>query len=446
MKSCHKKYIAVLLAVTIMTAFIKIQVDDYSTTAHDGISVVAAAPSANNSKFTASFIQSWLCRDWTQERWQQEFAAASETGMDALILQSIVEVSHMQTDSTVTKQDADSFTRSQTYSMYPTAIEAFADCKFSTQNDGDALALALEAAKAEGMQLWIGTVSDDRWWNYGWGIPETNADGSTYFEMWSDENAALCAEVIKEIENRYGDTYDDVIAGYYYVNEVWNMDAACTEEDKGQYAVIIGNNINASLDACGERPLMISPFFNPDLSDAEQYSGFWNDIFEIADFRTQDVFSHQDGGGRECSLKVIREWAISLKSVVDAEKMHFWINNETFQTDSTSKPIAKLQENYTATADLAEEHILFSWNHYYNSLVNTDFKTIHDEFTDFALEGVTGDVNADGIFSIADVIVLQKWLLAVSNAELVDWQAADFCDDDVLNVFDLCLMKRMLIE
>ncbi|MDE6424584.1 MAG: leucine-rich repeat protein [Ruminococcus sp.] len=59
---------------------------------------------------------------------------------------------------------------------------------------------------------------------------------------------------------------------------------------------------------------------------------------------------------------------------------------------------------------------------------------------------IKGDVNADGIFSVADVILLQKWLLTVPNTHLADWKAADFYEDDVLDVFDLCLMKRALIE
>lgn len=59
---------------------------------------------------------------------------------------------------------------------------------------------------------------------------------------------------------------------------------------------------------------------------------------------------------------------------------------------------------------------------------------------------IKGDVNADGIFSVADVILLQKWLLSVPDTHLTNWKAADFCEDGKLDVFDLCLMKRALIE
>jgi len=59
---------------------------------------------------------------------------------------------------------------------------------------------------------------------------------------------------------------------------------------------------------------------------------------------------------------------------------------------------------------------------------------------------IKGDVNSDGIFSVSDVVLLQKWLLAVPDTHLVCWKKADFYKDGRLNVFDLCLMKRALIK
>ena len=56
-----------------------------------------------------------------------------------------------------------------------------------------------------------------------------------------------------------------------------------------------------------------------------------------------------------------------------------------------------------------------------------------------------GDVNIDGEFNVSDLVLLQKWLLAVTDTELKDWKAADFCEDNRLDVFDLCLMRKQLI-
>ena len=59
---------------------------------------------------------------------------------------------------------------------------------------------------------------------------------------------------------------------------------------------------------------------------------------------------------------------------------------------------------------------------------------------------IEGDVNADGALSVTDAVLLQKWLLAVPNAKLTDWKAADLCEDNIINVLDLHLLKRMLLE
>ena len=58
----------------------------------------------------------------------------------------------------------------------------------------------------------------------------------------------------------------------------------------------------------------------------------------------------------------------------------------------------------------------------------------------------TGDVNSDGKFRISDLVMLQKWLLGVPNTVLADWQAADFFNDDKLDIFDLTLMRQNLIN
>ncbi len=59
-------------------------------------------------------------------------------------------------------------------------------------------------------------------------------------------------------------------------------------------------------------------------------------------------------------------------------------------------------------------------------------------------ESIIGDVNTDGKFSVADVVMMQKWLLCQGN--LVDWKAGDLYEDNKINVFDLSLMKQLLIQ
>ena len=58
---------------------------------------------------------------------------------------------------------------------------------------------------------------------------------------------------------------------------------------------------------------------------------------------------------------------------------------------------------------------------------------------------IKGDINGDGDLNVTDVVLLQKWLLAVPDTYLSQWQAADLCKDERLDVFDLCLLKRELL-
>lgn len=57
-----------------------------------------------------------------------------------------------------------------------------------------------------------------------------------------------------------------------------------------------------------------------------------------------------------------------------------------------------------------------------------------------------GDINDDGGLSVSDVVLLQKWLLGVSDIHLTNWKNADFSEDDKLDIKDLSLMKRALLE
>ncbi len=410
----------------------------------------SAVQAETASPFKATFLQGWLCRDWTQERWNTEFQAMDEAGFDAVILQTVCDLTYEQTDASQNTQNPDSYALSSAYMLYPSAIPELEGAYVSSQNSGDALELALSAAKTHDMQIWIGTIGDNRWWNYGWGTPAASESSETYFSQWCEENGSLCAELITEIQARYGDTYSDQIAGFYYVNEIWNMDAACAGTDEGIYAKLIGSNINASLAAmdavCPDKPLMISPFFNPDLSTAEQYGTFWADIFAAADFRSFDIFAHQDGGGRECTPEVIREWAIPLKTACEAEEMQFWINHETFQTDGSSKPIAALAANREATADLTDNCILFSWNHYYNSLVYPEKADLDAAYLAYVSEfqPLRGDVDLDGDADAADLQLLQDYLLRNAALTAPQAEAADLSADGIVDVFDLGILKKIL--
>ncbi len=59
-------------------------------------------------------------------------------------------------------------------------------------------------------------------------------------------------------------------------------------------------------------------------------------------------------------------------------------------------------------------------------------------------EKIIGDVNADREFNIADLIMLQRYLLG--SAELNDWTAGDICEDGIIDVFDMIMMRKVYLK
>lgn len=89
---------------------------------------------------------------------------------------------------------------------------------------------------------------------------------------------------------------------------------------------------------------------------------------------------------------------------------------------------------WSGAVESAETEITFT--------IDSDMELI----ADFGDSVICGDVNADGALTIADVVLLQKWLLCVPDTTLADWKSGDLCEDERLDVFDLCLMKRELLK
>ena len=118
----------------------------------------------------------------------------------------------------------------------------------------------------------------------------------------------------------------------------------------------------------------------------------------------------------------------------------------------TDLSVLTLGKNF---GDIAVGHELPNGNGWVNASAPSTVISGSAEFAEFKNTGVTyikygidkkGDVNCDGEVTIADAVLLQKWLLAVPGTQIPYWKNADLCEDDRLDVFDLCLLKQLMIE
>ena len=80
----------------------------------------------------------------------------------------------------------------------------------------------------------------------------------------------------------------------------------------------------------------------------------------------------------------------------------------------------------------------------YNNL-SCHFSRVADDTT-IAHKRIMGDVDGDLSVGVSDIIMLQKWLLAVPGAELTKPEGAYLNDDNVIDIFDLALLKRMVLN
>lgn len=58
-------------------------------------------------------------------------------------------------------------------------------------------------------------------------------------------------------------------------------------------------------------------------------------------------------------------------------------------------------------------------------------------------EGVRGDANADGKLTVADAVMLEKWLLG--SGKLTSSKNVDLCKDGIIDIYDMCLLRKELI-
>lgn len=58
-------------------------------------------------------------------------------------------------------------------------------------------------------------------------------------------------------------------------------------------------------------------------------------------------------------------------------------------------------------------------------------------------EGVRGDANADGRLTVADAVMLEKWLLG--SGKLTAPENVDLCKDEKIDTYDMCLLRKELV-
>lgn len=81
---------------------------------------------------------------------------------------------------------------------------------------------------------------------------------------------------------------------------------------------------------------------------------------------------------------------------------------------------------------------------YWNSPLTCLISMIENSGNDMPTDTIKGDVNADGKFDIADIVILKKYLLNIG--EITDGKTGDMNSDGDIDIFDLSVMKHEFLN
>lgn len=142
------------------------------------------------------------------------------------------------------------------------------------------------------------------------------------------------------------------------------------------------------------------------------------------------------------------------------ERLEPYINELTITSGSREALITQMAEEIKSSAEMnnARWHTYGGYKYcVFGSSSGADFMESADIMRSFLADrkngldsiwaeyrNVKGDVNSDGRFSIADIVMMQGFLLG--RSELSDWKAGDLCQDNVIDSFDLIAMKQLITK
>ena len=223
------------------------------------------------------------------------------------------------------------------------------------------------------------------------------------------------------------------------------------EQINFNFSVDYANEVYVLIDANGKR---VEPW--AEVTGKTSYSCSFNE----PGYYTYCLYAINEFGTSATEWKVFTVYDKEPNSMnIKCEKNNYAVGeqiNFSFSVNDASKTYVLIDANGKRVEPWAEVTGKTSYSCSFNEpgyytyclYAINEFGTSATEWKSFNVnvkEKNNGDCNNDGQFSVADVVILQKWLFN-DETELTNWQSADLDEDGTINVFDLCLMKQKLIN
>ncbi len=308
---------------------------------------------------TGDFIQPPMCENWGVAEFNAHFDMLKEAGINTFILQWTGEVERggiktiHHRSSYLAKDYAHHL---EEYKEYP-----------------DMLGNLLESAKKKQMQVFIGLpmITGQEWWNLKFKE-----------EAWRDTYCNYTAAFAKEIYETYYEQYKEIIAGFYWCQEMY------TNKDRLEeyWAIMLNKDIQILNELNPELPILMSPFYSPyHNASPKQMEEQWIYLLEHVAFRKGDILCPQDSyGAFDFDLKYVEEGLAAMKKVCEEDgRLSFWVNCENFGKELIPGDISRFVAQLHLAAEYGKKMVTFSYSHYYNP-TNERGKLNHEAYCRYA--------------------------------------------------------------
>ena len=290
---------------------------------------------------------------WTQEDWNVAIGQLKAVGMDKIVLQYAVQY----------------YSETSKVHYYTPSFEEPGE---NVNNRQQTYGYALEACRKNGVKIYLGLhLAEGMWFPaMSAGFKDVDEDGKSAFLTSS---AKYSEKVFDDLWEQYGETYGDVIEGWYLPYEFNNTveETARTRLVEDFYQPLTAHIKSVTPG----KMIMVSPLIYPPMltEPTDEQIETWKMLcYDVWANSQVDIIAPQDGCGWESSMKenlppyyeAMAQAKDEAQAVRDSKgygRAIAWNNPELYSmTGSNTMTMQRFSDNMRAVDQYVEEHVSFS--------------------------------------------------------------------------------------
>lgn len=231
-----------------------------------------------------------------------------------------------------------------------------------TGEDVSPIQRVLDAGEKHGVDIWLGLYLNEKdkynWW-----------DAVNNNEISSSDSATLryhverSVDLLKDLSKQFGK--HPAFGGFYYPVEIANL--GFEEKENWDLLAWLLDSVAVETHKLGDKKLAISPFFNTELTPADEWGEMWDYVLSKSAI---DIIMLQDGVGVEPhTIDKIAPFYEAVRNACDKNNKSFWANSELFTNksgdrgtmDAEPTRIETLLQQMQIEAEYADTFVCFSY-------------------------------------------------------------------------------------